>query len=246
VQKLDSGRRKPRSLGARPWEVQRDVVAGQRWGGFRGSGGHWPLRPRMGALARRYGLATNIDVLTMLMIYEFTLAANFAKLPRRGRSGFGIIAWPFLGVVARSAAGKVARRMKTHCAPGDLHRPNFCSHCCRGFPGVTAIQSIAAAYRELLSRHLLRPDAQGGVQGLGSLCRHHPVSFVNRICHAGRDAAGRRSRRLRLQAGKAGLFAHCRGNPYLAARTSGLAIALGDAVEPYQVSASFAASGCSS
>jgi putative spermidine/putrescine transport system permease protein len=57
----------------------------------------------MGAFGTAFTLATNIDVLPMLIYTEFTLAANFATSAALS-VGLGIIAWAIL-VLARSFSG---------------------------------------------------------------------------------------------------------------------------------------------
>src|SRR5258707_688415 len=57
----------------------------------------------MGAFGTAFTLATNIDVLPMLIYTEFTLAANFATSAALS-VGLGIIAWAILAL-ARSFSG---------------------------------------------------------------------------------------------------------------------------------------------
>ena len=78
VQKLDVGLEEAaRSLGASPWAVQRDVVLPALGPAFVASGAI-AFATAMGAFGTAFTLATNIDVLPMLIYTEFTLAANFA------------------------------------------------------------------------------------------------------------------------------------------------------------------------
>src|SRR6202521_2551998 len=92
VQKLDTGLEEAaRSLGASPWAVQRDVVLPALGPAFVASG------------AIAFTLATNIDVLPMLIYTEFTLAANFATSAALS-VGLGFIAWAILAL-ARSFSG---------------------------------------------------------------------------------------------------------------------------------------------
>ena len=78
VQKLDTGLEEAaRSLGASPWAVQRDVVLPALGPAFVASGAI-AFATAMGAFGTAFTLATNIDVLPMLIYTEFTLAANFA------------------------------------------------------------------------------------------------------------------------------------------------------------------------
>src|SRR5438874_2191832 len=76
VQKLDVGLEEAaRSLGASPWAVQRDVVLPALAPAFVASGAI-AFATAMGAFGTAFTLATNIDVLPMLIYTEFTLAAG--------------------------------------------------------------------------------------------------------------------------------------------------------------------------
>jgi putative spermidine/putrescine transport system permease protein len=102
-QKLDSGLEEAaRSLGAGPWAVQRDVVLPGLRPAFVASGAI-AFATAMGAFGTAFTLATNIDVLPMLIYTEFTLAANFATSAALS-VGLGIIAWAILAL-ARSFSG---------------------------------------------------------------------------------------------------------------------------------------------
>ena len=57
----------------------------------------------MGAFGTAFTLATNIDVLPMLIYTEFTLAANFATAAALS-VGLGVITW-FILMLARSFSG---------------------------------------------------------------------------------------------------------------------------------------------
>ena len=82
VQKLDAGLEEAaRSLGAGPWAVQRDVMLPALGPAFIASGAI-AFATAMGAFGTAFTLATNIDVLPMLIYTEFTLAANFATCGR--------------------------------------------------------------------------------------------------------------------------------------------------------------------
>jgi putative spermidine/putrescine transport system permease protein len=61
----------------------------------------------MGAFGTAFTLATNIDVLPMLIYTEFTLAANFATSAALS-VGLGIIAWAILAVARSFSGGTVA------------------------------------------------------------------------------------------------------------------------------------------
>src|ERR1700720_3978127 len=100
VQKLDVGLEEAaRSLGASPWAVQRDVVLPALGPAFVASGAI-AFATAMGAFGTAFTLATNIDVLPMLIYTEFTLAANFATSAALS-VGLGIIAWAILALSRR-------------------------------------------------------------------------------------------------------------------------------------------------
>jgi putative spermidine/putrescine transport system permease protein len=103
VQKLDTGLEEAaRSLGAGPWAVQRDVVLPALAPAFIASGAI-AFATAMGAFGTAFTLATNIDVLPMLIYTEFTLAANFATSAALS-VGLGVITWVILAL-ARSFSG---------------------------------------------------------------------------------------------------------------------------------------------
>src|SRR5215813_3197496 len=103
VQKLDRGLEEAaRSLGASPWAVQRDVVLPALAPAFVASGAI-AFATAMGAFGTAFTLATNIDVLPMLIYTEFTLAANFATSAALS-VGLGVITWIILAL-ARSFGG---------------------------------------------------------------------------------------------------------------------------------------------
>lgn len=103
VQKLDPGLEEAaRSLGASPWAVQRDVVLPALAPAFVASGAI-AFATAMGAFGTAFTLATNIDVLPMLIYTEFTLSANFATSAALS-VGLGIITWLILAL-ARSFSG---------------------------------------------------------------------------------------------------------------------------------------------
>ena len=91
-----------RSLGASPWAVQRDVVLPALAPAFVASGAI-AFATAMGAFGTAFTLATNIDVLPMLIYTEFTLAANFATAAALS-VGLGVITW-FMLALARSFSG---------------------------------------------------------------------------------------------------------------------------------------------
>ena len=103
VQKLDTGLEEAaRSLGASPWAVQRDVVLPALAPAFVASGAI-AFATAMGAFGTAFTLATNIDVLPMLIYTEFTLAANLS-IAAALSVGLGIITW-FILALARSFSG---------------------------------------------------------------------------------------------------------------------------------------------
>ena len=107
VQKLDVGLEEAaRSLGAGPWAVQRDVVLPALGPAFVASGAI-AFATAMGAFGTAFTLATNIDVLPMLIYTEFTLAANFATSAALS-VGLGIIAWAILALARSFSGGTVA------------------------------------------------------------------------------------------------------------------------------------------
>jgi putative spermidine/putrescine transport system permease protein len=107
VQKLDVGLEEAaRSLGASPWAVQRDVVLPALGPAFVASGAI-AFATAMGAFGTAFTLATNIDVLPMLIYTEFTLAANFATSAALS-VGLGIIAWAILALARSFSGGTVA------------------------------------------------------------------------------------------------------------------------------------------
>jgi putative spermidine/putrescine transport system permease protein len=107
VQKLDVGLEEAaRSLGAGPWAVQRDVVLPALAPAFVASGAI-AFATAMGAFGTAFTLATNIDVLPMLIYTEFTLAANLATAASLS-VGLGIIAWAMLTIARSFTGGTVA------------------------------------------------------------------------------------------------------------------------------------------
>jgi putative spermidine/putrescine transport system permease protein len=103
VQKLDSGLEEAaRSLGAGPFAVQRDVVLPALAPALIASGAI-AFATAMGAFGTAFTLATNIDVLPMLIYTEFTLAADFATSAALS-VGLGVITW-FILVLARCFSG---------------------------------------------------------------------------------------------------------------------------------------------
>jgi putative spermidine/putrescine transport system permease protein len=91
-----------RSLGAGTWAVHRDVILPALKPAFVASGAIC-FATAMGAFGTAFTLATNIDVLPMLIYTEFTLAANIGIAAALSVS-LGLIAWVVL-LAARSVAG---------------------------------------------------------------------------------------------------------------------------------------------
>lgn len=103
AQKLDPAvEEAARSLGAGPWSVQRDVVLPALAPAFVASGAI-AFATAMGAFGTAFTLATNIDVLPMLIYTEFTLAGNLATSAALS-VGLGVITWLILAL-ARSFSG---------------------------------------------------------------------------------------------------------------------------------------------
>jgi putative spermidine/putrescine transport system permease protein len=91
-----------RSLGASPWRVVKDVLIPALVPGLISSGAIC-FATSMGAFGTAFTLATNIDVLPILIYTEFTLIANIAMAAALSIV-LGLITWIALSV-ARAAAG---------------------------------------------------------------------------------------------------------------------------------------------
>jgi putative spermidine/putrescine transport system permease protein len=103
VEKLDPALEEAaRALGARPWRVHRDVILPALGPAFVASGAI-AFATAMGAFGTAFTLATNIDVLPMLIYTEFTLSANIAMAAALS-VGLGLVAWAILAL-ARSFSG---------------------------------------------------------------------------------------------------------------------------------------------
>ncbi|WP_315721281.1 MULTISPECIES: ABC transporter permease [unclassified Bradyrhizobium] len=103
AQKLDPGLEEAaRSLGASPWAVLRDVILPALTPALIASGAI-AFATAMGAFGTAFTLATNIDVLPMLIYTEFTLAGNLATSAALS-VGLGVMTWLMLAL-ARSFAG---------------------------------------------------------------------------------------------------------------------------------------------
>ncbi|NPU67464.1 ABC transporter permease [Bradyrhizobium sp. 83012] len=103
AQKLDPGLEEAaRSLGASPWAVLRDVILPALTPALIASGAI-AFATAMSAFGTAFTLATNIDVLPMLIYTEFTLAGNLATSAALS-VGLGVMTWLMLAL-ARSFAG---------------------------------------------------------------------------------------------------------------------------------------------
>src|SRR5215470_15350375 len=107
VEKLDpSLEEAARALGAGPWSVHRDVILPALGPAFVASGAI-AFATAMGAFGTAFTLATNIDVLPMLIYTEFTLAANIA-ISAALSVGLGLVAWAILALARSVTGGTVA------------------------------------------------------------------------------------------------------------------------------------------
>lgn len=107
VEKLDpSLEEAARSLGAGVWAVHRDIILPALVPAFIASGGI-AFATAMGAFGTAFTLATEIDVLPMLIYTEFTLSANIAVASSLS-VGLGFIAWAILAVARQFAGDTVA------------------------------------------------------------------------------------------------------------------------------------------
>ena len=95
-----------RSLGAGPWAVHRDVILPALVPAFVASGAI-AFATAMGAFGTAFTLATNVDVLPMLIYTEFTLAANLAMAAALS-VGLGLVAWAILALARTFAGATVA------------------------------------------------------------------------------------------------------------------------------------------
>lgn len=103
VEKLDrSLEEAARALGASPWQVVRDVIVPALTPAFIASGAI-AFATAMGAFGTAFTLATDIDVLPMLIYTEFTLSANIAMAAALS-VGLGLVTWAILAI-ARSYGG---------------------------------------------------------------------------------------------------------------------------------------------
>ncbi len=107
VEKLDAGLEEAaRALGAGPFAVHRDVILPALGPAFLASGAI-AFATAMGAFGTAFTLATNIDVLAMLIYTEFTLSANLAMAAALS-VGLGLVAWAILALARSFGGGTVA------------------------------------------------------------------------------------------------------------------------------------------
>jgi putative spermidine/putrescine transport system permease protein len=107
VEKLDPALEEAaRALGASPWAVHRDVILPALVPAFVASGAI-AFATAMGAFGTAFTLATNVDVLPMLIYTEFTLSANIAMSAALS-VGLGLVAWAALALARTVAGGAVA------------------------------------------------------------------------------------------------------------------------------------------
>jgi putative spermidine/putrescine transport system permease protein len=103
VEKLDPTLEEAaRTLGASDWAVARDVVLPALAPAYIAAGAI-AFATAMGAFGTAFTLATDIDVLPMLIYTEFTLSANFATAAALS-VGLGLVTWAILAL-ARSYGG---------------------------------------------------------------------------------------------------------------------------------------------
>jgi putative spermidine/putrescine transport system permease protein len=95
-----------RSLGARPFAVLRDVTLPALVPALTASGAI-AFATAMGAFGTAFTLATDIDVLSMLIYTEFTLSANIAMAAALS-VGLGFAAWAILALSRAFGSASVA------------------------------------------------------------------------------------------------------------------------------------------
>jgi putative spermidine/putrescine transport system permease protein len=107
VEKLDPTLEEAaRALGAGPWPVHRDVILPALRPSFVASGAI-AFATAMGAFGTAFTLATNIDVLPMVIYTEFTLSANIAMAAALS-VGLGLVTWAILALARTFSGGAVA------------------------------------------------------------------------------------------------------------------------------------------
>ena len=93
-------------LGAGAWAIHRDVIL-PALGPAMVASGAIAFATAMGAFGTAFTLATNIDVLPMLIYTEFTLAANIAMAAALS-IGLGLVAWAILALGRSFSGGTIA------------------------------------------------------------------------------------------------------------------------------------------
>src|SRR5271168_2519361 len=107
VEKLDpSLEEAARALGAGPWRLVRDIILPGLAPAFIASGAI-AFATAMGAFGTAFTLATNIDVLPMLIYTEFTLSANIAMAAALS-VGLGLVTWAILALARTFGGNTVA------------------------------------------------------------------------------------------------------------------------------------------
>jgi putative spermidine/putrescine transport system permease protein len=107
VEKLDGTLEEAaRALGAGPWAVARDVILPALAPAFIASGAI-AFATAMGAFGTAFTLATEIDVLPMLIYTEFTLSANIAMAAALS-VGLGLVTWAILALARNYGGSTVA------------------------------------------------------------------------------------------------------------------------------------------
>jgi putative spermidine/putrescine transport system permease protein len=95
-----------RALGASPWAVHRDVILPALAPALIASGAI-AFATAMGAFGTAFTLATDIDVLPMLIYTEFTLSANVATAAALS-VGLGLVTWAILALAHSYGGNAVA------------------------------------------------------------------------------------------------------------------------------------------
>ena len=93
-------------LGAGAWAIHRDIIL-PALGPAMVASGAIAFATAMGAFGTAFTLATNIDVLPMLIYTEFTLAANIAMAAALS-IGLGLVAWAILALGRSFSGGTIA------------------------------------------------------------------------------------------------------------------------------------------
>ena len=107
VEKLDPALTEAaRSLGARPFAIQRDIVLPALAPALLAAGALC-FATAMGAFGTAFTLATRIDVLLMVIYTEFTLATN-AAMAAALSLGLGVVTWAALAIARLGSGGAIA------------------------------------------------------------------------------------------------------------------------------------------